>query len=838
MNKNVRRLILTSLCFILISMTSAVADGHIQDGTEHTAVAVGDTATFWSYSRSFFSTGYFRTEAICRAVGEKCYIFVETNRWTFGDVDSVDVQNILTAFEHRTTAVDSSASGLLASTEGIYDKVTSAFGQPPDFDGDPRIYILVMDVRAEGFSGWNRYGENFLGPLAEHGYFDPVNEYSARVDSFSNEHELLYMDCLPNNPSSPTALASLAHSLQRLIHWYNDPIEERWITEGCSMLAQFLCGYGVTTGYFDPMEPFVGFTVFTDQYGDWVWEPDVIQNSMLMHYYFERYGFDFISALVADDAYQGIEAIDTTLAALDYEDSFSEVFEDFVLTWYFLSLGLAADSSFYGGKYSLRYLSPEDVSGTIINSFLYWGLPGFLEPPYEYTWTSSWSAAFIAMTAHFSGDIDSMLVFNGEDGSEYSLVVIKAQNDWLQPLDQGAQVEFIPLDDENRGYCDVSGYKTEYRTIYMAIVTRSLAGNGALYISDDITPPDSLNFVVFHGPIDDRSLDLYVFSKEELISGQRPYPLLEFTQHDTTDTLAMYRFYPYYEDRHSNDPHIYQGNYWLSNDGVIDVRVNGQDVSGNHAPEYETSFTVSFIPAKIGGEIASHDGKVNVRIPAHSLSKDTWISVFQQNAEDPIYLPKEIPPRLSIPKTMGRRTIGDVYRIGPTGATLQQPGILTLQYDRDDAADELTQPAVYRQNAEGWEYVGGDVDSRHGTITVTIDKLGTYQIQTGSHDEPEGSIPSSYQLSQNFPNPFNSNTDIRYQIADKGSHVHTTLIIYNILGQEVRTLVDEDKEPGYYTVHWDGRDHNGSEVASGVYFYRISLADGTWQESKRMVFLK
>ena len=97
------------------------------------------------------------------------------------------------------------------------------------------------------------------------------------------------------------------------------------------------------------------------------------------------------------------------------------------------------------------------------------------------------------------------------------------------------------------------------------------------------------------------------------------------------------------------------------------------------------------------------------------------------------------------------------------------------------------------------------------------------------------SVPSGYSLAQNNPNPFNPNTDIRYQIPDVRSSIHTTLKIYNILGQEVRTLVDKVRVAGYYTVTWDGRDDRGIEVASGVYLYRLQV--GSYSAIKRMVFM-
>lgn len=92
-------------------------------------------------------------------------------------------------------------------------------------------------------------------------------------------------------------------------------------------------------------------------------------------------------------------------------------------------------------------------------------------------------------------------------------------------------------------------------------------------------------------------------------------------------------------------------------------------------------------------------------------------------------------------------------------------------------------------------------------------------------------VPNECQLLQNDPNPFNPTTDIRYHIVDRRSSVSTTLKVYNILGQEVVTLVDEMKEPGYHTVTWDAGDR-----ACGVYFYQLTVGDFT--ATKRMILLK
>jgi S-formylglutathione hydrolase FrmB len=96
--------------------------------------------------------------------------------------------------------------------------------------------------------------------------------------------------------------------------------------------------------------------------------------------------------------------------------------------------------------------------------------------------------------------------------------------------------------------------------------------------------------------------------------------------------------------------------------------------------------------------------------------------------------------------------------------------------------------------------------------------------------------PMEFSLGRNYPNPFNPSTDIRYQIADSRSPVHTTLTIFNILGQEIITLVNEMREPGYYSVTWDGRNSYGRDVATGVYFYRLTA--GEYSAMKRMMLVR
>ena len=91
-------------------------------------------------------------------------------------------------------------------------------------------------------------------------------------------------------------------------------------------------------------------------------------------------------------------------------------------------------------------------------------------------------------------------------------------------------------------------------------------------------------------------------------------------------------------------------------------------------------------------------------------------------------------------------------------------------------------------------------------------------------------LPKEFCLSQNYPNPFiitgnsmlsgNDHTSINYKISKAGK---VSIIIYNYLGQKIKTFINEEKEPGSYTLHWDGRNENGELISSGIYYYRLLL---------------
>jgi hypothetical protein len=97
-------------------------------------------------------------------------------------------------------------------------------------------------------------------------------------------------------------------------------------------------------------------------------------------------------------------------------------------------------------------------------------------------------------------------------------------------------------------------------------------------------------------------------------------------------------------------------------------------------------------------------------------------------------------------------------------------------------------------------------------------------------DEP---IPHNFTLSQNYPNPFNSSTMIEFSLS---KNEDITLVIYDLLGRRVRSLINNGIEEGSYSVIWDGKDESGRNVPSGTYFYRLSTSSDI--DTKRMVLIR
>ena len=106
---------------------------------------------------------------------------------------------------------------------------------------------------------------------------------------------------------------------------------------------------------------------------------------------------------------------------------------------------------------------------------------------------------------------------------------------------------------------------------------------------------------------------------------------------------------------------------------------------------------------------------------------------------------------------------------------------------------------------------------------------------TAVEEDPDSALPASFSLAQNFPNPLNPSTIIRFALPTDGE---TRLRIYNTAGQVIQSLVEGHQQAGTYMVNWDGRDASGAEVASGAYLYRLEVPATGLSETKTMTLAR
>jgi hypothetical protein len=123
-------------------------------------------------------------------------------------------------------------------------------------------------------------------------------------------------------------------------------------------------------------------------------------------------------------------------------------------------------------------------------------------------------------------------------------------------------------------------------------------------------------------------------------------------------------------------------------------------------------------------------------------------------------------------------------------------------------------------------------DNEYNSVNV-IQVHGEFEVMGTSGVEHSGKTPVEYNLAQNYPNPFNPTTSISFGLAQSD---FTTLTIYNLLGQHIRSLVNNELQSGLYEYKWDGMDDNGFQVSAGIYLYQI--VSGDFKETRQLTIVR
>ena len=235
----------------------------------------------------------------------------------------------------------------------------------------------------------------------------------------------------------------------------------------------------------------------------------------------------------------------------------------------------------------------------------------------------------------------------------------------------------------------------------------------------------------------------------------------------------------------------------------------------------------------ITGDTTMPDGKTYTMFSGGT----SWFGMYQRQSGDTI---------LQFDQVSGEERLlynfsaspGDIITAYPYGGDTTVIRLLTISTD-----------TLFGSGRRTWTFLVDHIvhaidDEEYDTITDSLGLTGVncfcnpwvlhgaviggrqYGSVAGVTNQP-GQIPSAISLRQNYPNPFNPTTIIRYALPHAD---HVRLGVFNLLGQEIALIVDEEKTAGSYSVSW-----NASGVSSGVYYYRLTAGDFT--ETKKMVLI-
>ncbi len=263
---------------------------------------LGQEETFGAIAITPQGNQFVEVVASLRYIAKNAYLYVENGQ----EIDDETLDKIAKQFD-----------------DVIYDRDTAAFGseRKPGIDSDPRITLLMTDIQ----DGWEP-GKGYIG-----GYYFPLNEYSKRIFPQSNEREMLYLDTYPSDPTSPFYLGVVAHEFQHMIHANHDARETKWLNEGMSQLAFYICGYG------HPSQV-LAFIRNSDERLDHYAQSVIDYGSVYLYFYYLYTKYcptpeikqQFTRGLV-DSKLKSIDSVNEALQKIGVEKNFDQIFDDWAV---------------------------------------------------------------------------------------------------------------------------------------------------------------------------------------------------------------------------------------------------------------------------------------------------------------------------------------------------------------------------------------------------------------------------------------------------------------------------------------------------------------------------
>ena len=665
--------------------------------------SVGTTKS-WSAVDFTNNNNRYTTNTTCRAVGDKCYIFVENDMWTTR-VTQAAVDSIKAAFDSRTPA---------DATKGIYQTDTETFGNPPDIDSDPKIVIVLLDIK-DGYDGSGGFIE---------GYFSSSNETSV------NFAEMFFIDANPLDLRTASGIqggmSTLAHEFQHMIHWnyHKTSSQLTFVNEGCSLVAEVVNGY-----------PIYSQSLYTGETNHYLldWRSTLDDNVLKDYsraarfnvYLKDQFGVSILKNIAQSSAY-GLEA---------YKDALTKVgstitFDNLLQNWFIAN----------------------NFDDKTINSA--WG--------YTYpNLTKAYGLTYYNPNATVSSSVEQYAV-------EY--VTFKAGSN--------LNVQFS----SNSSVLKIKAIKIGTNTKEVVDVPL----NGTFTLPTFGSTYSSVTFAVMNPTT---SIEQTYSCKATGVSNA-----VEL-KWDVTET----------------------GGY-LKRPPLDTVCVSFDAIPGGRLDSIRVAVRRV---GTITGAVYNFTGTTNPSVLGSRLSEFfTLTSTSTPAVPYPIPYPNWLKMDLSSQNIKTDNAFAVAFGIQQDTSKCAYVMISTLVSSSSyHSWTYLTVPGG--TSVPGWFYL------TNGSGSIYLYHIRAYVGFAGTTKVVE-LTPNNFKLEQNYPNPFNPATRIQYSLEKAGN---TKLVVYDMMGREVKTLLNDYQTSGTHEISFDAAD-----FSSGVYYYKLQNNDMT--SIKKMVLMK
>jgi len=685
----------------------------------------------------------------------------------------------------------------------VWGAVTSVWGEPVlTVPGGEKIWIAVSAIPTKYNAG--------QGSLAARNQFyhvvpeDLQGEFNARDVFYLNAHALAY------NPSLlvhavPMRQWNLANGLSALCRYSRNVAEEPWVIRGMAEVAQYESFGFVSTGSYGmdkllgdfEKAPYIELVNPQAGSGGLDYSGSRGQQFLFFMYLRQRAGVSAIQAIAQGDS---TGMLNIALALDPAADPETAVQDEVVpLYWDYLICNLNHRflSDFAGGIYMYDFLV-----GTVSEDFGHATQQAafsnkFTEYPFPVTIgaeVSAMAAPIWASQYCYFRDLtgsEDMVLFNGQysDGSGGESAVAGRWEAKVVSFNEATgeflSVTDLPLNEFYNGSFGLDGDAT-----YLIVTNNNPGGalNLRYVLSQDFVTP-SLEVAVHQNQVSDNFANVFAVGLDEATLEMEGFdwvgPIFSTTLGSVTTPIKMEKFY---------GDQMWRGNVDLTSDGNYTLNFSGFDSSGT-----VFSNSVAMAVGTVSGKLTLEVRGIRLDVPEGAAAPGSRVVLSETGM-----LGLSMGAGSSMAEASGMLT-------GVLAGPVSIPAVNgTLSFAAVNA-----NASVFVYGSEGW--VRLDSYFQNGRICAPVTEGGIYVLgEAPGVTSP--TVPVQVQIEGNYPNPFSSQTVIRFATPAQGL---VTMRVFDLSGRLVRTLANEDMAAANHSIVWDGTDSNGQPLGAGVYFCRL-----------------